>query len=145
MKTLVVILGLVFGITLGANAQSQTKSGTKTQTTTTTTTTTQPQAPSQTKSMIKTTELGKPIQENLSSQFKGWTPTQAYKLDTKGVISYEVLLKKESNEMRVYYDNMGKYLREEPVAMTHNTSKSSSSMKHSTQSAPAQKPTTKPR
>jgi hypothetical protein len=143
MKTLVVILGLVFGTAFTMNVQAQTQAkpqGTSHQTT-------QPaaQAPSQTKSMIKTTELEKPIQENLSSQFKGWTPTQAYKLDSKGVISYEVLIKKESKEMRVYYNNLGKYLREEPVAeMTHNTSKSSSSMKQST-SAPAQKPTTKPR
>ena len=142
MKTLAVILGLVFSITIVANAQAQTKPATKTQTTTTTTTSTQPQAPSQTKSMIKITELSKPIQENLSMQFKGWTPTQAYKLDSKGVLSYEVLVKKESNEMRLYYDNAGKYLREEPVAnMTRNTSPA----KHTTSTAPAQKPTTKPR
>jgi hypothetical protein len=144
MKTLVVILGLVFGTAFTINAQAQTQA--KPQATSHQTTQPAAQAPTQTKSMIKTTELEKPIQENLSSQFKGWTPTQAYRLDSKGVISYEVLLKKESNEMRVYYDKMGKYLREEPVAaMTHNTSKNSSSMKHSTQTAPAQKPTTKPR
>jgi hypothetical protein len=143
MKTLVVILGLVFGMTFIANAQAQTKPAAKTQTTTTTTTTTtQPQAASQTKSMIKITELSKPIQDNLSMQFKGWTPTQAYKLDSKGVLSYEVLVKKESNEMRLYYDNAGKYLREEPVA---NMSKNTTPAKHNTQAAPAQKPTTKPK
>jgi hypothetical protein len=138
MKTLVVLLGLVFGITVVANAQGQTKPAAKTQTTTTT----QPQAAAQTKSMIKITELSKPIQDNLSMQFKGWTPTQAYKLDSKGVLSYEVLVKKESNEMRLYYDNMGKYLREEPVA---NMSKNTTPAKHTTTTAPAQKPTTKPR
>lgn len=137
MKTLVVILGLVFGMTFIANAQAQTKPATKSQTPATT----QPQAASQTKSMIKITELSKPIQENLSQQFKGWTPTQAYKLDSKGVLSYEVLVKKESNEMRLYYDNAGKYLREEPVAMSKNTSPA----KHTASTAPAQKPTTKPR
>jgi len=142
MKTLVVILGLVVGTSFAVNAQtqSQTKPAGTTHPTTQPAIQTPAQAPSQTKSMIKLTELSKPIQENLSAQFKGWTPTQAYKLDSKGVISYEVLVKKASNEMRLYYDNAGKYLREEPVAMSKNTTPA----KHTTQAAPAQKPTTKP-
>lgn len=146
MKTLLVILGLVFGITMGANAQAQTQPKPKpATTTTTTTTTTQPQAPAaaptQTKTMIKITELSKPIQDNLSTAHKGWTPMQAYKLDSKGVITYEVTVKKEANEMRLFYDNAGKYLREEAVvAPKSSTNKTSTPPKKTTTPAkPASK------
>jgi hypothetical protein len=42
-------------------------------------------------------------------------------LDSKGVITYEVMVKKDANEMRLFYDAAGKYLREEPVAATNKT------------------------
>jgi hypothetical protein len=86
--------------------------------------------------MLKISELLKPIQENLATQFKGWTPLQAYKLDTKGVVSYEVMVKKEANEMRLFYDNAGKYLREEAVAAAAS---------HSGSTATPAKPAAKPK
>jgi hypothetical protein len=147
MKTLIAILGLVIGTTMMVNAQTQAQAQTKPATTTHATTqpashsTTQPAAQpataaaSQTKSMLKIAELLKPIQENLASQFKGWTPMQAYKLDSKGVVSYEVMVKKEANEMRLFYDNAGKYLREEPVAAAAAHSSSAT-----TPAKPAAKP-----
>jgi hypothetical protein len=148
MKTLIVILGLTVGIAMGANAQTSTqaKPQSKPQTTTQPATQSQnQQAAAQSKSMIKVTELSKPIQENLSSQFKGWTAMQAYKLDTKGTISYEVLVKKEANEMRLFYDNAGKYLREEPVAAaTSSTNKSTTTPpKHETHNVQAPHQATK--
>ncbi len=144
MKTLIAILGLVIGTTMMVNAQTQAQAQTKPATTTHATAhaTTQPAAQpataaaSQTKSMLKVSELLKPIQENLATQFKGWTPLQAYKLDTKGVVSYEVMVKKEANEMRLFYDNAGKYLREEPVAAAAS---------HSGSAATPAKPAAKPK
>jgi hypothetical protein len=136
MKTLIAILGLVIGTSLMVNAQTQSQAQTKPAATTHATAqqtahaTTQPAAQpatagaSQTKSMLKVSELLKPIQDNLASQFKGWTPMQAYKLDSKGVVTYEVMVKKEANEMRLFYDNAGKYLREEPVAAAASHSSS---------------------
>jgi hypothetical protein len=150
MKTLMVILALAVGTTMGANAQTQAKP--KPQTTTTTTSThaqTQPQgqpAQSQSKSMMKVMELPKPIQENLSKQFKGWTAKDAYKLDSKGVISYEVLVKKEANEMRLLYDKEGKFMKEEPIAaMTPEQKKEVAPAKQETNKAAAPKPTSKPK
>jgi hypothetical protein len=147
MKTLIAILGLVIGTTMLVNAQtqSQAKPATSAHMTSQPSThaTTQPaaqpatQAQSQTKSMLKISELIKPIQENLATQFKGWTPMQAYKLDTKGVVSYEVMVKKEANEMRLFYDNAGKYLREEPVAQATPS--------HSSSAATPAKPAAKPK
>jgi hypothetical protein len=157
MKTLMVILGLVIGTSMVANAQTQAKpaSNTATHATAQPVTThpaTQPaaqqttQSQAQSKSMIKMTELSKPIQDNLATQFKGWTPTQAYRLDTKGTISYEVMVKKEANEMRLFYDNAGKYLREEQVAaMTPQSNKPSAAPKHQAQATPATKPASKPK
>jgi hypothetical protein len=161
MKTLIAIVGLVIGTSLVVNAQSQTQTQAKPASTTHSTaqSTTQPAAhmtsqpsqhattqpaaqsaspaQSQTKSMLKISELSKPIQQNLASQFKGWTPVQAYKLDTKGVVSYEVMVKKEANEMRLFYDNAGKYLREEPVAQATPS--------HSSSAATPAKPAAKPK
>lgn len=148
MKTLLVILGLVIGTSLGANAQTQTqaKPNATAHPATQTMAQTPRQAPAQTKSMVKITDLAKPIQDNLSLQHKGWSPVQAYKLDTKGVITYEVMVRKETNEMRLFYDNDGKYLREEPIAaMTHQSKNMTTSPKHETQMAPAAKPTTRPK
>jgi hypothetical protein len=145
MKTLLVILGLVIGITMGANAQTQTqpkpKPATQTTTTTTTTTQTPAAAPEQTKTMIKITELSKPIQDNLSTAHKGWTPTQAYKLDSKGVITYEVMVKKDASEKRLFYDNAGKFVKEEVVpAPKSSTNKTTTPPKKTTTPAPAAKP-----
>lgn len=133
MKTLIAILALIIGTTISMNAQTQAKPAAQPATQSTAQPavhatsqpsnhqTTQPaqqtaQAQSQSKSVLKISELMKPIQENLATQFKGWTPVQAYKMDTKGVVSYEVMVRKEQNEMKLFYDKDGKFLREEPVA-----------------------------
>jgi len=131
MKTLLVILALVIGTTMGMNAQAQDQAKAKPQTTTQVQT--QPQ--SQSKTMIKNSELPKSIQDNLATQFKVWTPMQAYKLDSKGVLSYEVLVKKEANEMRLFYDKDGKFIKEEPVT----------TMKPEVKKAPEHKPANKPK
>ncbi len=126
MKTLLVSLALVFGTSMILNAQTQTQSTQTAKPATTVHSTSQPNtthtgqaqaAQAQTKVMIKSADLPKTIKENLASQFKGWTEGQAYKMDTKGVISYEVMVKKEKNEMILFYDKDGKFMKQEPVAM----------------------------
>jgi hypothetical protein len=150
MKTLMVILGLVIGTALGANAQAQAQAQTKPNATTHATSQPAAQAPtqtqSQTKTMIKVSELSKPIQNNLAAQFKSWTPMQAYRLDSKGTISYEVMVKKEANEMMLVYDKEGKLMKEQPVtAMKPETKKETTPAKQEAQAVPAQKPASKPK
>jgi hypothetical protein len=141
MKTLMVILALAIGTMMGANAQTQSKPQSKpaahptTQATTQTTGQAQAQPQTQNKTMIKIPELPKAIQDNLASQFKGWTPQQAYKLDSKGVISYEVMVKKEANEKIIIYDKDGKFMKEEPVTAMKPENK-----KEAAPAKPASKP-----
>jgi hypothetical protein len=149
MKTLFVILAMVIGTATGINAQTQTKAKPQT---TTQTNKSQPMAQSSTqtapesRNMIKNTELPKAIQDNLAVQFKGWTPTHSYRIDNKGVFSYEVMVKKEANEMKLFYDKDGKFLREEPVAtMKAETKKEVAPVKQGTSTTPAKQPANKPK
>jgi hypothetical protein len=77
----------------------------------------------QTRTAVKVNDLPKAITENLSSAHQGWVASEAYKVDTKGVMTYEVLAKKGSSETMLVYDKDGKYLKMEP-AKTASTSKS---------------------
>jgi hypothetical protein len=109
MKTLMGIFALLIGITMGVNAQ--------------------------TKTMVKISDLPKAISANLSSQHKDWTPTEAFKVDTKGLISYEVVAKKESNQVKLLYDKEGKFTKSEPMmAMKSETKKESTPVKTTTES-----------
>jgi hypothetical protein len=89
MKTTMAILALLIGTVIGVNAQ--------------------------TKTMVKITDLPKTISDNLSSTHKDWTPVEAYKVDMKGVISYEVVAKKDTNKVMLLYDKDGKFTKSEPM------------------------------
>jgi len=147
MRTLMIILALTIGTMMGANAQNQTtpKTQAKPQTTTQPATQSHPMSASaeQSRTMVKVADLPRTIQNNLSSQFKGWTASKAERLDTKGIITYEVTARNGSNEMNLIYDKDGKYLRQEPVsAMTSHNSKSSTSMKPAAKSTSTTKTST---
>jgi hypothetical protein len=80
----------------------------------------------QTRTAVKVNDLPKAITENLSSQHQGWTASEAFKIDTKGVMTYEVLAKKGSSETMLVYDKDGKYLKMEPAKIAANTPSKSS-------------------
>ncbi len=88
MKTLMSIIGLLLVTTLSVNAQ--------------------------TKSMVKIQDLPKAISNNLSTQHKDWKASEAFKVDTKGVITYEVIAKNKMNEEMFWYDKNGKFIKTEP-------------------------------
>jgi hypothetical protein len=71
----------------------------------------------QTRTAVKVNDLPKAITENLSSQHQGWNASEAFKLDTKGVMTYEVIAKKGTSETTLVYDKDGKYLKMEPKKM----------------------------
>jgi hypothetical protein len=120
MKTLMTILALLVGTTIGVNAQ--------------------------TKTMVKIADLPKAISENLTMQHKDWTPAEAFKVDTKGVITYEVLAKKGTNEVKLFYDNNGKFAKSEPVTIKKEPKIESTPVKKDakkpTESKSAEKPAT---
>jgi hypothetical protein len=80
----------------------------------------------QTRTAVKVNDLPKAITENLSSQHQGWTASEAFKIETKGVMTYEVLAKKGSSETMLVYDKDGKYLKMEPAKIAANTPSKSS-------------------
>jgi hypothetical protein len=75
----------------------------------------------QTRSAIKLADLPKAITDNISTQHQGWNAIDAFKVDTKGVMTYEVLVKKATSEMNFVYDKDGKYLKMEPHKLASNT------------------------
>jgi len=80
----------------------------------------------QTRTAVKVNDLPKAITENLSTAHQGWIASEAFKVDTKGVMTYEVLAKKGTSETMLVYDKDGKYLKMEPAKMASNTSSKSS-------------------
>ena len=76
------------------------------------------------RTQIKTSDLPKAITENLTSQHAGWTVAVAFKDDMKGVTSYEVVIKKGMDKMRLFYDKDGKYEKMEAVNTTHKSTTS---------------------
>ncbi|MGD0711014.1 MAG: hypothetical protein ABR968_07500 [Bacteroidales bacterium] len=65
------------------------------------------------KTSIKVEDLMKNITKHISKNYKDYKPAEAYQIETKGVVSYEVIVEKESNKLDIYYDKDGKFLRKE--------------------------------
>jgi hypothetical protein len=98
MKKLLFVIALVAGIS-AANAQNRTS--------------------------LKVADLPKAISENIAAEHKGYTVQDAYKVDTKGIISYEVLAKSAASRVILVYDKDGKYMKMEPQANAGETASKS--------------------
>ena len=68
----------------------------------------------QTRTAIKLADLPKAITDNIATAHKGCVAQDAFKVDTKGVMSYEVAVKDAKSEMTLVYDKDGKFLKMEP-------------------------------
>ncbi|MBN2173678.1 MAG: hypothetical protein JW731_06085 [Bacteroidales bacterium] len=89
MKTIIGILAFFFAFTFTVHAQDKTE--------------------------IKVSDLPQAITQDLSQNHSGWQAEKAYKLDTKGEITYKVVVKssKEDKRMKFTYDENGKLLNKE--------------------------------
>ena len=67
----------------------------------------------QTKTEVATTELQKPISEYITKNFSGFSVVQAFKVDTKGVITYDICVSKNKDHEKLFFDKEGKFLRRE--------------------------------
>lgn len=65
----------------------------------------------QTKTSIKVTDLRKPISEYVAKNLPGYKTTEAYKVDTKGVITYEVAAMKGKDHQVLTFDKNGKFMK----------------------------------
>ncbi len=67
----------------------------------------------QTKTELKTTELQKPISEYIAKNFNGYTIVKSFKVDAKGVITFDICISKDKNHEKLFFDKDGKFLRKE--------------------------------
>jgi hypothetical protein len=62
---------------------------------------------------LELSALPKAVSDNISSQHRGWTPQEVYKIDNQGATAYEVVVKKNEQEMNLVYDASGNLLKTE--------------------------------
>jgi hypothetical protein len=67
----------------------------------------------QTKTELKTSELQKPISDYISKNFTGYNIVKAFKVDAKGVITFDVCVSKDKNHEKLFFDKDGKFVRKE--------------------------------
>jgi hypothetical protein len=68
---------------------------------------------SQTRTEIKTADLQTSISEYLVKNLGGYLTDKVFRLDAKGVISYEVCVTKDNNHEKLTFDKEGKFLKKE--------------------------------
>jgi len=71
----------------------------------------------QTKTELQPTELQKPILEYISKNFQGYSIDKVFKVDTKGVITYDVCINKDKTHEKLFFDKDGKFLRKESCSI----------------------------
>jgi hypothetical protein len=71
----------------------------------------------QTKTELQVTELQKPILEYISKKFKGYSIDKIFKVDAKGVITYDVCVNKDKTHEKLFFDKDGKFLRKESCSL----------------------------
>jgi hypothetical protein len=71
----------------------------------------------QTKTELQSTELQKPIIEYIAKNFQGYSIDQVFKVDTKGVITYDICVNKDKTHEKLFFDKEGKFLRKESCSI----------------------------
>ncbi|MCK9202928.1 MAG: hypothetical protein M0P58_00650 [Bacteroidales bacterium] len=68
----------------------------------------------QTKTEIKNSDLQKPIVEYMTKNCSGYSIDKAFKVDSKGIITYDLCISKDKDRNKVTFDKDGKFVRKEP-------------------------------
>ncbi|MFZ4520627.1 MAG: hypothetical protein ACOYNC_02915 [Bacteroidales bacterium] len=71
----------------------------------------------QTKTELQATELQKPILDYISKNFLGYSIDKIFKVDAKGVITYDICINKDKTHEKVFFDKDGKFLRKESCSL----------------------------
>jgi hypothetical protein len=71
----------------------------------------------QTKTELQTQELQKPILEYISKNFHGYSIDKIFKVDDKGIITYDVCVNKDKTHEKLFFDKEGKFLRKESCSL----------------------------
>ena len=67
----------------------------------------------QTRTELQATELQKPILEYISKNFTGYSVDKIFKVDDKGIITYDICVNKDKIHEKIFFDKEGKFLRKE--------------------------------
>jgi hypothetical protein len=71
----------------------------------------------QTKTELQPAELQKPITEYIAKNFHGYTIDKVFKVDAKGVITYDICVNKDKIHEKLFFDKDGKFLRKESCSL----------------------------
>ncbi len=71
----------------------------------------------QTKTELQVSELQKPITEYISKNFQGFSIDKIFKVDAKGVITYDICVNKDKTHEKLFFDKDGKFLRKESCSL----------------------------
>jgi hypothetical protein len=71
----------------------------------------------QTKTELQPAELQKPILEYISKNFQGYTIDKVFKVDAKGVITYDICVNKDKTHEKLFFDKDAKFLRKESCSL----------------------------
>jgi len=71
----------------------------------------------QTKTELLAAELQKPILEYISKKYVGYSIDKVFKVDAKGVITYDVCVNKDKTHEKLFFDKEGKFLRKESCSL----------------------------
>ncbi|HNW75090.1 MAG TPA: hypothetical protein PKN44_15785 [Bacteroidales bacterium] len=71
----------------------------------------------QTRTEMQVSELQKPIREYISVNFKGYSVGKVFKVDAKGVITYDICVNKDKVHEKLFFDKEGKFLRKESCTL----------------------------
>jgi hypothetical protein len=72
---------------------------------------------SQTRTELQVNELQKPIVEYIEKNFKGFSIEYAFKVDDKGVITFDICISKDKTNEKLFFDKEGRFLRHEPCLL----------------------------
>ncbi len=80
----------------------------------------------QTKTEVKPADLSKPVTDYIQKNYAGYTIDKAFKVDSKGVITWDVIVSKDKMKDKLEFDNNGKFLKqiamgEKPAAKSEST------------------------
>jgi len=123
-------LVLIFALAVAfANAQDN-----KTTTTTTTKATTT-QAAGNSRIPVKVADLPKTIQDDLTKTWADYTTKNAFKVEKNSVVTYKVLVSKDTTQLSLMYDSTGKFISKKSLnqkSVTKSTLVPSSTQKSNT-------------
>jgi hypothetical protein len=90
----------------------------------------------QTKTELKSSELPKTITDYLATNVKAYTIYKSFKVDSKGVITYDVIMTKGSDKRMMVFDKDGKFIKK-------GDQESKEALKSAPDAAPKAQPATK--